>query len=106
MENLSVSALITLAATLLGIAGGYFGLKHSMKSEAAAEGKSEGVMLNEIAHIQSGIEEIKKEQARISGMIIGFVQDLAVLKSQVEAEHRRLDAIEKTMRELERRSPQ
>jgi hypothetical protein len=105
MENLTVSALIAVVATLVGIAGGYMGLKRNLKLDAANEGKNNGIVLNEISHIQSGIEEIKKEQARISDMMIGFVRDLAVMTSKLDAEHRRTDALEKSVTDLERRVP-
>jgi len=104
MENITVSALFAIVAALLGIAGGYFGLKRNMKADAVAEGKNDGVMLNEIAHIQSGIDEIKKEQARISDMIIDFVKESAVMKNEVGALHRRLDNVERTIADIERRA--
>jgi polyhydroxyalkanoate synthesis regulator phasin len=105
MESITASALIAVVAALLGIAATYAGLKRNLKQDAANEGKNTGVVLNEISHIQSGIEEIKKEQARISDMMINFVRDLAVMSSKLDAEHRRTDALEKAVADLERRVP-
>ena len=102
MENLTLVGLIGLVGTMLGIAATYFSMKRNLKSDAAAEGKSSGIILNEIQHIQSGIGDIKKEQMKTSEQMMNFVKESAVMKSSLDAEHRRVDQVESRLTALER----
>ena len=102
MENLTLVGLIGLIGTILGIGATYFGMKRNLKADAAAEGKSSGIILNEIQHIQSGIGDIKKEQMKTSEQMMMFVKEIAVMQSSLDAEHRRTDHIEARLAALER----
>ena len=102
MADLAFVGLVGLISTLLGIMATYANMKRNLKSDAAAEGKSSGIILNEIQHIQSGITDIKKEQAKTSEQMVSFVKEIAVMQSAITAEHRRTDQIENRLSALER----
>ena len=102
MENLTVAGLAAVISAILGIAATYFGMKRNLKADAAAEGKNDGIILNEIQHIQSGIVDIKKEQAKASEQMMSFVRELAVMQKTLEAEHSRIDRVEMRLDGVER----
>ena len=102
MEDLAFVGLIGLISTLLGIMATYFNMKRNLKADAAAEGKSSGIILNEIQHIKSDIADIKNEQAKSSEQMVNFIKEIAVMQSALGAEHRRTDQIENRLSALER----
>ena len=103
VENLTLAGLIGLIGTILGIAATYFSMKRNLKADAAAEGKSSGIILNEIQHIQSGIGDIKKEQMKTSDQMMNFVREIAVMQNSLDAEHRRTDQLDSRLTALEKK---
>jgi septal ring factor EnvC (AmiA/AmiB activator) len=100
MEGISLTAFVGAISVVLGILGTYIGMKRNFKQDAANEGKTTGVLQNDIKHLSEVFTDLKSNQQRLVDEFNSFSRDSAVLESKVDAWHKRLDELNTSIRDI------
>lgn len=80
-----------------GIAGGVFGCVtffRNKRSDDAADGKKDGIILTELGYIKSGVDDIKHKQEKQDEQNIAFVSRLSAVEASTKQAHKRIDGLE------------
>lgn len=92
---------IEIFTTAFGVLGTgcaiFFGLaafRRNSKSDDAAEGKKDGVLLTEIGYVKAGIDDIKRKQEKEDDRHVQVVARLTAVEASAKQAHHRLDSLE------------
>ena len=87
----------TVIGIVVGIAGVIFGCVtffRNKKSDDAADGKKDGIVLTELGYIKSGVDDIKRKQEKQDEQYVVVVSRLTAVESSVKQAHKRIDRLE------------
>lgn len=80
-----------------GIAGVVFGCVtffRNKRTDDAAGGKKDGIILTELGYIKSGVDDIKHKQEKQDEQNITFVSRLSAVEASTKQAHKRIDGLE------------
>ena len=92
---MNVQTAIGLFGTVVGILGGLYGLHRNRKTDDAAAGRQDGVVLTELGYIKGCVEDIKTELREQRKINTEVYTRLTAAEQSVKQAHRRIDAIGK-----------
>lgn len=93
-EDMTIETIIGI---IVGIAGAVFGCVtffRNKKSDAAAGGKKDGIVLTELGYIKSGVDDIKRKQEKHDEQYVVVVSRLTAVEESTKQAHKRLDRLE------------
>lgn len=91
---MTVEAIIGI---IVGVAGAVFGLVtffRNKKSDDAAGGKKDGIVLTELGYIKSGVDDIKRKQEKQDEEYVGVISRLTAVEESAKQAHKRIDRLE------------
>lgn len=88
------TTVLGVVGTLCAIVFGYIAFRRNNKSDNAAEGKKDGVLLTEIGYIKSGVDDIKRKQEKEDERHVQVVSRLTAVEASAKQAHRRIDNLE------------
>ena len=98
MQTMEIITLISLIVGIVaGICAAYFGIKNNRRSDKtddAAEGKKDGVILTEIGYIKSGVDDIKRKQETQEKQHIEVITRITAVEESSKQAHHRIDGLE------------
>ncbi len=80
-----------------GIAGVVFGCVtffRNKRTDDAAGGKKDGIVLTELGYIKSGVDDIKRKQEKQDEQNMIFVSRLTAVEASAKQAHKRIDGLE------------
>lgn len=86
-----------IVGILVGVAGTVFGCVtffRNKKSDDAAGGKKDGIVLTELGYIKSGVDDIKRKQEKQDEQYVGVVSRLTAVEESAKQAHKRIDRLE------------
>ncbi len=92
-----MTEIITAISVVAGLAGIIFGCVtffRNKRTDDAADGKKDGIILTELGYIKSGVDDIKHKQERQDEQNLTFVSRLSAVESSAKQAHRRIDTLE------------
>lgn len=92
-----MNEFVTAISVVGGIAGVVFGCVtffRNKKSDDAASGKKDGIILTELGYIKSGVDDIKHKQEKQDEQNIAFVSRLSAVEASTKQAHKRIDGLE------------
>ena len=88
---------ISIAGGIAGIVFGLVTFFRNKKSDDAAGGKKDGIVLTELGYIKSGVDDIKRKQEKQDEQYIGVVSRLTAVEESSKQAHKRITTIEDRM---------
>ena len=64
------------------------------RTDDAADGKKDGIILTELGYIKSGVDDIKHKQEKQDEQNIAFVSRLSAVEASTKQAHKRIDGLE------------
>lgn len=95
--TIELTVLIGIVGTITGAILGILTYKKNANKDAAAAGKSDGVVLAKLDYIQTGVDEIKAEQKCQRDNVTVIRVDMARMDSSLRQAHKRIDGIERDL---------
>lgn len=87
----------TVIGIVVGVAGAVFGCVtffRNKKSDDAADGKKDGIVLTELGYIKSGVDDIKRKQEKQDERNEAFTSRLVAVEESAKQAHKRIDTLE------------
>ena len=91
---MDIAAWIGIAAGVAGIAFGVVTFLRNRRSDDAAGGKRDGIVLTELGYIKSGVDDIKRKQERQEEQNIQVFSRLSAVEASAKQAHKRIDRME------------
>lgn len=88
------TTVLSILGVICAIVFGYLAFRRNSKTDDAAEGKKDGVLLTEIGYIKSGVDDIKRKQEKEDDRHLQVVRELTAVRESVKQAHKRIDGIE------------
>ena len=101
MNDLTVTALLSLAGPLLGVVATYLTIKKNVKGDAAQQGERDGRLFTKLEHIESSVNELKAGHSKTDAQMMDVVRAGAVTDNKADSAHDRIDRMEPRIIALE-----
>ncbi|MBW4838814.1 MAG: hypothetical protein KZY74_05410 [Paenibacillaceae bacterium] len=94
MDFAAITAIISVAAALSGIALGWSGRSRTIRQEVKAEGGNEGALRQDVEYIKRGVDDIRVD-VRMQGQRIEAVSERVTrVEESTKQAHKRIDRLE------------
>lgn len=92
-----MNEFVMAVSVIGGIAGVVFGCVtffRNKRTDDAAGGKKDGIVLTELGYIKSGVDDIKRKQEKQDEQNMIFVSRLTAVEASAKQAHKRIDGLE------------
>lgn len=92
-----MNEFVMAVSVIVGIAGVIFGCVtffRNKRTDDAAGGKKDGIVLTELGYIKSGVDDIKRKQEKQDEQNMIFVSRLTAVEASAKQAHKRIDGLE------------
>lgn len=93
MNDGAVTALISIACTILGALFGYLAFARNRKKDQTAEGERSGAIASDIGYIKGGVDDLKRETREMRGDVQGLTERVVRCEESCKQAHHRIDEI-------------
>ena len=95
MDKLTIAfGIVSALASACAIIFGVLAAKRNDNTDARSEGKSEGMIMNELGYIKSGIDDVKRKQDKQDDQNMEFNGRLSAVEQSAKQAHHRIDNID------------
>lgn len=92
----TIAVIISIAGTLFSI---LFGIS-TVRRNSRQDNREEGIILNEIGYIKSGIDDIKKKQSDYDVFQRELTEKFGRMDESIKSAHHRIDGLSEEVKEL------
>lgn len=86
--------VISIVGGIAGVVFGCLTFFRNKRTDDAAGGKKDGIVLTELGYIKSGVDDIKRKQEKQDEQYVGVVSRLTAVEESSKQAHKRLDRLE------------
>lgn len=85
---------VSIVGGIDGVVFGCVTFFRNKRTDDAADGKKDGIILTELGYIKSGVDDIKHKQEKQDEQNIAFVSRLSAVEASTKQAHKRIDGLE------------